>query len=178
MTTGTSTTPTTTTTTRSRRGLPAAILAAVLGLGYAALNVYWAAGGHRWVDRYGSHLIGQAKQDGATFRMSSLVLAVLFLIAVILGIAAVVVPFDAPLRAPVRWLAWVAAGLISLYGVCMTAIGLAVQLQIAGVRADDPDLFRWHAFVWDPWFLLWGVLLVVALLQSARAYVETGRELL
>jgi len=45
------------------------------------------------------------------------------------------------------------------------------------VEADDPRLYRWHAFLWDPWFLLLGVVLVVALMRSARAYVAaTGRD--
>lgn len=163
--------------TRSRRGLPAAIVAAVLGLAYAALNAYWAAGGHRWLDEYGSHLIGRARPGDTTFRASSAVLAVLFVAVVVLVLAAVTVPFDSPARVPVRWLAWVGAGLVALYGFCMTVVGLAVQAGIGDVTSADPELFKWHAFFWDPWFLLWGVLMVVALLQSARAYVQaTGRD--
>ena len=164
-----------TTAARSRTGLPVAVLGAVLGLGYVALNLYWAAGGDRWLAEYGSHLIGRA--DGDAFRVSSLVLAALLLAEVLLVIRAVTMPFDAPARVVVRWLAWAGAGLIALYGLAMTAIGLYIQLDVAGVEAADPRLYKWHAFLWDPWFLLLGVALVTALVRSARAYVAaTGRD--
>jgi uncharacterized protein DUF3995 len=163
--------------TRSRAGLPAAVVAAVLGVLYAALNFYWAAGGERWLDKYGSHLIGDA--GAASFKAASAVLGVLFLVAVALGLQAVLMPFDASARTPVRWLAWVAAGLLALFGLGMTSIGLAVQFGIGNLAAaDNPEVFRWHAFLWDPWYLVWGVVLMVALLQSGRAYVATGRKLI
>jgi hypothetical protein len=175
MTTSTRTTRTGTTAARSRAGLPAAVLGAGLGLGYVALNLYWAAGGDRWLAEYGSHLIGRS--DGDAFRVSSLVLAALLLAEVLLVIRAVTMPFDAPARPAVRWLAWVGAGLIALYGMALTAIGLYIQLDVGGVRTDEPRLYRWHAFLWDPWFLLLGVVLVAALTRSARAYVAaTGRD--
>jgi hypothetical protein len=172
----TTTTPQTTPATRSRAGLPFAVLAAILGLAYAALNAYWAAGGDRWLDKYGSHLIGEVS-DRTTFRTTSAVLAVLFVIAVVLGLAATTARFDSGSRRAIRWLAWVAAGLITLYGLSMTAIGLFVQFDVADLKTGTPELYRWHAYLWDPWFLVWGLLMVAALLASARAYTTaTGRD--
>src|SRR5690242_15145049 len=94
----TTTTPqTTTSATRSRAGLPFAVLAAILGLGYAALNAYWAAGGDRWLGRYGSHRTGQVA-DRTTFRTTSAILAVLFVAAVVLVLAATTMRFDSGAR--------------------------------------------------------------------------------
>jgi hypothetical protein len=51
--------------------------------------------------------------------------------------------------------------------------GLLVELGIlhAGRDADHRAL-AYHAFLWDPWFLLWG-LLVLAAVHSSR--VASGR---
>ena len=43
----------------------------------------------------------------------------------------------------------------------------ALSLVLAGVIAPAEDVdeyaLRWHVFVWDLWFLLWGLALAVAL---------------
>ena len=46
-------------------------------------------------------------------------------------------------------------------------IGLLVQAGVIG-RSAHPDnrALEWHAYLWDPWFLIWGLLSVTALLRS------------
>jgi hypothetical protein len=43
---------------------------------------------------------------------------------------------------------------------------------VAGVIPASPTAdwtaLRWHAFFWDPWFLLWGILLGAAALRYGR----------
>ena len=54
-----------------------------------------------------------------------------------------------------------------LYGTVLTAVGVAVEsgLVCHGAHADLIAL-RWHASLWDPWFLLWGLLLMTGLVLS------------
>jgi hypothetical protein len=62
-------------------------------------------------------------------------------------------------------LAWIEAGVLTLYGFVLTATGLLIRVDVvtASPRADHRAL-AWHTYLWDPWFLVWGVLVVVALL--------------
>jgi hypothetical protein len=63
--------------------------------------------------------------------------------------------------------AWGGAILLTLYGGPYTLGGvLAVVGLIPASPTADWTALRWHAFLWDPWFLLLGVLLGVA----ARGY--------
>jgi hypothetical protein len=46
------------------------------------------------------------------------------------------------------------------------------------IRADtdaDTKALRWHAYLWDPWFLGWGVLVALALLASRPSHRRSDR---
>jgi len=59
---------------------------------------------------------------------------------------------------------------LALYGGVLVLVG---ALVLSGVIVPsgpvDRTALRWHVYVWDLWFLVWGVLLVVAALQRRRA---------
>ncbi|HEY2595515.1 MAG TPA: hypothetical protein VGK33_16610 [Chloroflexota bacterium] len=118
---------------------------------YAAVSAYWGAGGTALLDTIGGTLEreGRARSAG--------LLAVVWL-TVLLKLAAVV---------------------LVLYGGVLTLIGLLVQADVVHASAHaDHTALRWHAFLWDPWFLLWGLLLAAALTRRAgspdAATVRTG----
>jgi hypothetical protein len=49
----------------------------------------------------------------------------------------------------------------------LTAIGLVIQLDLVHPSPTaDHTALRWHAYLWDPWFLVWGLLLATALARS------------
>jgi hypothetical protein len=85
---------------------------------------------------------------------------------------------------PPRWLsgrkytvtrgaAWLAAPVLVVYGGVLTLVGLLVQADVVHRSATaDQTALRWHAFLWDPWFLLWGLLLAAALVLSRRPAPE------
>ena len=54
-----------------------------------------------------------------------------------------------------------------IYGLVLMSAGLLVQ---SGVIAASPDAdhlaLAWHAYLWDPWFLLWGLLVAAGLLAT------------
>jgi len=66
-----------------------------------------------------------------------------------------------------RRAAWAAALILVFYGGVLTVVGLLVQLDLVQASANaDHKAPRWHAYLWDPWFLVWGVLLTAALVRS------------
>jgi hypothetical protein len=67
-------------------------------------------------------------------------------------------------RRIVRGLAWAEAAILTLYGLVWTSVGLLVQIHFVRTPANaDHVALAWHAFVWDPWFLVWGILVLIAM---------------
>jgi hypothetical protein len=67
-------------------------------------------------------------------------------------------------------LTWIEAAMLTGYGLVLTASGLLVQAGVikAAAHADRLAL-RWHAYLWDPWFLIWGIFVFLALCRSRPA---------
>ena len=57
--------------------------------------------------------------------------------------------------------------MLTPYGWVLVAVGALALTGVLGEPAD-PTALRWHVLLWDPWFLLWGLLLVVAALSRRR----------
>lgn len=52
-------------------------------------------------------------------------------------------------------LAWVEAAILTIYGVVLTAPGLLLQTGVIHASANaDHCAVAWHAYLWDPWFLI------------------------
>jgi hypothetical protein len=102
------------------------------------------------------------------------VLALLW-VTILVKLVAAVVPLlalyelvPASTRRAVRLLAWADGLILAAYGFVLTAAGLAIQAGIVAASAHaDHRALAWHAYLWDPWFLVWGVLVVVALGRGA-----------
>jgi Protein of unknown function (DUF3995) len=154
-------------------GLRSAQAAFAVGLLYAAISLYWGAGGTWLLGTVGSSL---GKGHGA----SALVVLAVWL-AVGLKVIAAVLPLLAVsanssirsrwsrlIRAHlVRALAWIEALILTAYGLVWTAVGLLVQAGVIGTAASaDHRALEWHAYLWDPWFLVWGLLVTAALIRS------------
>lgn len=149
-------------------GVTAAWTAFIVGTLYAAVSVYWGLGGTWLLDTVGGSL--------AQHRHSAGVMIAVW-VAAALKLIAAVLPLQAlrhrggPRRVRSLWvLSWVAAAILIAYGFVLTVVGLLVQTGV--VRASstaDHRALAWHAYLWDPWFLVWGVLIAVALLQAGRS---------
>lgn len=149
---------------RNSRGRAAAWAAFAVGLLYAAISLYWALGGRWLLDTVGAPF--DEKQPAG-----SLVLVVW--VAVVLKLVGAVLPVLAGYRRPgppwlrvVRILAWVEAVILTLYGLLFTLGGVLAEAGVAGTASRAQ---AWHAALWDPWFLVWGLLVILALLRSRRA---------
>jgi hypothetical protein len=70
----------------------------------------------------------------------------------------------APCPRAVRRLAWLEAAILTVYGGVLTGTGLVVQAGLVGVGSDaDWKALDWHVYLWDPWFVVVGLLVWVAL---------------
>jgi len=58
---------------------------------------------------------------------------------------------------------------LTSYGLVLTVTGLLVQAGVVTAAANaDHRALKWHAYLWDPWFLVWGILVLIALLRSRQ----------
>jgi len=67
-------------------------------------------------------------------------------------------------RLPRRWMlrtAWLCAGVLTLYGTLQVAGVALAALGVVTTTSSDSVLL-WGLLLWEPWFLVWGLLLGVA----------------
>jgi len=153
--------------------LRAAWAALFVGLLSAAVSLYWVLGGTWLLDTIGGSLEEQARAGTVGVRL-------LVWAAVALKIIAVVLPLLALRRLPrpawnrtVWVLAWIESAVLTIYGLVWTAGGLLAQAGVVHVFTTDPRARAWHAYLWDPWFLVWGLLVAAALLLGRRHRSQT-----
>ena len=148
-----------------------ATAAGVVGLAFAAVSAYWLVGGTRLVETIGGALERQARVRNAAAVVGMSAVVVLKVIAALLP---VVVVRDRKRSAWMRGLnvlAWTEAGILTLYGLVYTTVGLLVQADVLhSPDGSNEHALAWHTYLWDPWFLVWGLLVVAALwsLREAR----------
>lgn len=140
-----------------------------VGLLYALVSLYWAAGGTAGLNTVGGELEGWARERAPGMVAVLWVTAALKLVGALLGLSLVQrwghrLPRWLPLT-----LSWVAAVVLAVYGGALVAGQLLVQ---AGAVRASPNMdwtaFHGHLYLWDPWFLLWGLLLGYAAWGRAR----------
>lgn len=118
----------------ARGGTVAAYGAAILAFGYAAVSLYWSAGGQ-----------GLLALD--LVRPWGRVLPRIWLLIV----------------------AGAASAVLVVYGALNVLAGVLVLTDVYHPSGPvDRTALRWHAGVWDLWFLVWGVLLAVATASYGR----------
>ncbi|WP_448625236.1 DUF3995 domain-containing protein [Geodermatophilus sp. URMC 64] len=150
---------------RSARG--PAWAAAALAFAYAAVSAYWTAGGTALLDTVGGGLERLARGGGAAGVVLGLVTVLAKLAGGVLALA-LVRPFGA--RVPALLLARTALAVgvaLALYGAAQMLLGGLALTGLLGEPAD-PRALRWHVLLWDPWFLLWGLLLLIAVRRRRR----------
>ena len=128
---------------------------------YALVSAYWTAGGSWLLATVGGQVEDLARRGGTAALLVGVVTVLLKLAGGVLGLA-LVRPWGRRLpQRPLRAAALAAGGLLVLYGGANVVLGGLALLGVFGTPADLVAL-RWHVGLWDLWFLLWGVLLLVA----------------
>ena len=161
---------------RVRSGTCAAYAASALALLHAAVSFYWAGGGSA-----GLSTIGGALEELGRSREPALIALVWAtgLLKVAAGLLALALVRPWGRTFPRRMLlaaAWGGAAVLTAYGGLLTLGGLLVVTGVIPASgAADWTALRWHAFFWDPWFLLWGILLAAAARRYGREPRASGR---
>ncbi len=160
-----------------RSAVAAASAAFVLGVLYAAVSVYWACGGTALLKSVGG--VFQRAGEHGSVGLAILVwfTVVLKLLAATLGVVAVSgrPALAIPQQRQVRVLAWTAALILSVYGGVFSVAGWLLQVGVISPGAHaDHEALRWHAYVWDPWFLVWGLLLTAGLAGTRQRARHRG----
>jgi ABC-type uncharacterized transport system YnjBCD permease subunit len=155
-----------------KQGLTAGWAACAVGLAYVAISVYWGVGGTWLLATVGASLVKGNAGAGIEFAVWAAV--VLKAIAAFLPLLALGALFPALAGHP-RWkrwlrrLTWIEAVILTAYGLVLTAADLLAQSGVIAPSAStDHRALRWHAYLWDPWFLIWGLLVTIALVQTRR----------
>jgi Protein of unknown function (DUF3995) len=160
-----------------RKGLRLAQAACFVGLLYAAVSVYWGLGGTWLVDTVGGSLEQQGRAGNASVILAAWAAAILKTIAAVLPLLAIRRLTSPVWNRNVWALAWIEAVVLTIYGLVLTAVGLLVQADVIHASATaDHQALAWHAYLWDPWFLIWGLLVASALLlgRHRRGPPATG----
>jgi hypothetical protein len=143
------------------------VAACLIGVLYAAISAYWGAGGAWLLDTVGGTLARRAHDESGGLLLAVWAAVALKLLAAALAPASARVSIGSPWRPRVRIAAWSAAAVLTTYGLVLTMVGLLVRAGvIAAGRNADHRALAWHAYLWDPWFLLWGCLMTAALYRT------------
>ena len=152
-----------------------AYAAAAVALSFALVSLYWAAGGMAGMGTLGGEIEELARARDPGLVAATWVAAVLKVAGAVLALA-LVRPWGG--RVPRRALvftAWAGAALLTLYGATQTA---AVGLLWLGVEENTDRLsagaVRWRTLLWEPWFLVWGLLLGLAAWRFTRGSTPSG----
>jgi hypothetical protein len=148
----------------SRSVAAAAYIAAGLALASAATTAYWLVGGTALLDTLGGS-VERLARDRSSAAMA--LAAAVVMIKTAAGVLALLLLSPAPrgwrmivgldiFAAAVLWL-WGAAN------VLVGALVLSGAIERAGV---DRHALRWHVFLWDAWFLVWGIALALAVVGA------------
>ncbi|MCG8914809.1 DUF3995 domain-containing protein [Actinokineospora sp. PR83] len=137
---------------------------------FALVSLYWALGGTLGIDTVGGAIADLVHSGDAA--ASALAWA-----AVVMKVAGMV--FALALiqrwgRVFPRWLmllgGWGGTVLLIGYGGAIVVTELLVVVGVIDAPAStDWYAFYWHLFLWDPYFVVWGVLLGIATAHYAKA---------
>jgi hypothetical protein len=150
-------------------GAVAAYAAALVALAYALVSLYWAVGGRGLTATIGGYVEQMARHGGAAVVLLALAATAAKVAGGLLALA-LVRPWGRVL--PRRWVligSAAASVLLIVYGGLNVAAGALVLSGVIHPSGSvDRSALRWHAGVWDLWFLVWGILLAVATVSYWR----------
>ncbi|GAA1919111.1 DUF3995 domain-containing protein [Nocardioides hwasunensis] len=137
------------------------LLAGLLGTVHAAFSLYWGVGGGWLVETLGRRMVDAF----AGWEWLLLPIGVVKLVAAWVPLVAARQGW--PLRWFTRTACWLGAVVLVLWGGLNTVVG---NLVLIGLIVPDGGYDRagmiGHAFLWDPLFLAWGVVLAAGLTRG------------
>ena len=155
---------------RAGRGLTwAAYSAAACALLFAAVSLYWALGGTTGLRTVGAEAERLGRARDTQVMVAVWAATVLKVVGAVLALA-LVRPWGRTVPRRVLLVAsWGAAAVLTLYGGVLVTMAALVETGIFDVSEPvDWTAMRWHLALWDPWFVVWGVILGLAARQYTR----------
>lgn len=142
--------------------------ALAVGLLNAAVSAYWGLGGTAGLNMLGGQFDEMARSQEPLVRVGIWVVVAAKIVGAGLGVML--------LRAGSRsWrrlllvVTWIAGCVLVLWGGANVA---TLALVVTGVIQASPDVdwtaLHGHLYLWDPWFLLWGLLLLLVAIDATR----------
>lgn len=127
---------------------------------FGALSCYWALGGTAGAETVSPAIVQLARAHDPWVEAALWLSALMKVISGVV-VLALIQPWGR--RIP-RWLllllAWGAGTLVFVHGGLFFVVGV---LALSGaIRVGTPLLLRWYTFLWGPWWLLGGLLLLPA----------------
>ena len=157
-------------------GTVTAYAAASVAFAYALMSLYWALGGHALVSTIGGYVEQFARRGGA---LPVLIALAATLAKVVGGLLALALVRPWGRMVPRWWLLSASAGasaLLVIYGGLNVLLGALVLVgTIHPTGSVDRTALRWHVGVWDLWFLVWGILLALAIVGYWRRTATAAR---
>lgn len=149
-----------------------AISAAIWALLFASTNLYWGLGG-----TFGVETLGQGIAEMANARDAELLLINWISVGgkFALGLLALALlrPWSKRISSALHICTWIAGALLTFYGagnLIQHVLMLTGSIPVARLLGS-PDAVRWHMFLWDPLWLIGGVLFLLL----ANNYRKTKR---
>jgi Protein of unknown function (DUF3995) len=146
-----------------------AYVASALAIASAGLSVFWTLGGTPLLDTIGGSIevLARSRSSSALALGAATSLAKL---GAAVSAVALVRPWGryVPERVLLVANGLVSALLIGWGGANVLAGTLALTGMISPADGLDARALRWHVFVWDLWFLVWGAALALALVGWRR----------
>ena len=134
-----------------------------MAFAFAAVSTYWGLGGRALLDTLGGEIERRALAGDDVLLAANAVGAVLKVLGGVLALA-LVQPWGERLpRRPLQALAWAGAAVLTVYGLVQIVAIVLVALDV--VEPAEPletKAVLWRMFLWEPWFLVWGLLLGAA----------------
>jgi hypothetical protein len=157
----------------SRVGDRAAEAAALLAFASAAVSVFWALGGTWLLDTVGGEMERYARERSAG---ALVLITVVVLLKVVAGLLALGLRAGDRSRSRSRIRPRLlllgngaACVILLLWGAANVGAGALILADVIEPSATtDLHALRWHVFLWDLWFLVWGLALALALLLWRR----------
>ena len=137
--------------------------AAGVAFAFAAVSTYWGLGGRALLDTLGGEIERRARAGDGVLLAANAVGAVLKVLGGVLALA-LVQPWGERLpRRPLQAVAWAGAAVLTVYGVVQTAAMVLVALDVfEPAEPLERRAVLWRLFLWEPWFLVWGLVLGAA----------------
>lgn len=161
----------------STRATIAGYAAAGCAFAFAAVSFYWGSGGTLGLATVGREAVELSRSGD--FRIY-LALWFVGLVKVAGGLLALALVQPWGVRRFPRWMllaaGWAGTVLLFLYGM----LNMAVQLLVLGGMIEVPANMDWrgfygHLYLWEPWFVIWGLLLGLTTFFYTRDSWPIGR---